>query len=124
MGQPLRNTQARPPAYWETIRDRIEAGKAIKVINQALNGDVLPAQQLNTAIFVINKMMPSLQAIAVQVEHKVAVSKDDLITQARAAGIDPALLFGTPATKPSITQEKTDSPADSLEGAPPPEIEE
>ena len=50
MGQPLRNSQARPPAYWQTIRDRIESGKAVKVINQALNGDVLPAQLLYSAL--------------------------------------------------------------------------
>jgi hypothetical protein len=95
MGQPLRNTQARPPAYWETIRDRIKCGKAVDVVNQALNGDVLPTQQLNTAIFIINKMLPSLQAIAVQVEHKVAASKEDLIARALARGIDPAILFCT-----------------------------
>jgi hypothetical protein len=122
MAQPLRNTQARLPAYWETIRDRIEAGKAIKVVNQALNGDVLPAQQLNTAIFVINKMLPSLQAVAVEVTHKSAASKEDLEARALAAGIDPATLFSIPATRPSITLEKTDSPADSLEAPPPPDM--
>ena len=57
MGQPLRYSKERPSAYWETIRDRIESGKAVKVINQALNGEVLPTQQLNTAIFLINKML-------------------------------------------------------------------
>ena len=108
MGRPLRNIQARPSAYWETIRDRIESGKAVKVINQALNGDVLPAQQLNTAIFVVNKMLPSLQAVAVQVEHKVATSWEDIQAQALAVGLDPSLLLDMP----SITQEKTDSPAD------------
>ena len=120
MGQPLRYSQVRPSAYWETIRDRIESAKAIEVINQALNGDVLPAQQLNTAIFVVNKMLPSLQAVAVQIEHKVAPSLPEIMARARAAGIDPATLFSTPATKPSITQEKTDSSADSLEGGTPP----
>jgi hypothetical protein len=109
MGQPLRNTQARPPAYWETIRDRIKCGKAVAVVNQALNGDVLPTQQLNTAIFVINKMLPSMQAIAVQVEYKVSASMSDLEARALAAGMDPAVLF---YTRPLITQEKTDSPAD------------
>ena len=112
MGQPLRYSKERPPAYWETIRDRIESGKAIKVINQALNGDDLPAQQLNTAIFVINKMVPSLQAVAVKVEHKAAASWEDIQAKARALGIDPATLISTPATKATITQEKTDSPAD------------
>jgi hypothetical protein len=118
MGQPLRNTQARPPAYWETIRDRIKCGKAVDVVNQALNGDVLPTQQLNTALFVINKMLPSLQAIAVQVEHKVSATLPELEARALAAGLDPEALF---YSKP-LTQEKTDSLVDSLEGAPPPEL--
>ena len=122
MSRPLRNSQARPSAYWETIRDRIECGKAVDVVNQTLNGDVLPAQQLNAAIFVINKMLPSLQAVAVQVEHKVAASWEDIQAQALAVGLDPELLFSTPATKPSITQEKTDSPVNASEAPPPPDM--
>ena len=108
MSRPLRNSQARPSAYWETIRDRIESGKAVKVINQALNGDVLPAQQLNTAIFVVNKMLPSLQAVAVQIEHKAAASWEDIQAQALAVGLDPSMLLDMP----SVTQEKTDSSVD------------
>ena len=120
MGQPLRYSKERPSAYWETIRDRIECGKAVKVINQALNGDVLPAQQLNTAIFVINKMMPSLQAIAMQIEDRTSTNLQDILNKAAALGISESELFSTPATKPSITQEKTDSPVGSLEVPPPP----
>jgi hypothetical protein len=112
MGRPLRNSQARPSAYWETIRGRIECGKAVEVVNQALNSNDLPAHQLNTAIFVINKMLPSLQAISVQVEHKASANWQDLQARALEAGIDPELLLATSAKKPSITQEKIDSPAD------------
>jgi hypothetical protein len=112
MGQPLRNTQARPPAYWETIRDRIKCGKAVNNLNQLLEGVKLDAQQERATYFTINKLLPSLQAIAVQVEHKVAPNKEDLIARALARGIDPAILFCKRVPRPSITGEKTDSPAD------------
>ena len=112
MAQPLRNTQARPLAYWETIRDRIKCGKAVKNLNKLLEGESLDPQQERATYFTINKMMPSLQAVAVQVEHKLSATKEDIIARALAKGIDPDLLFHRHATKPSITQEKTDSPAD------------
>jgi hypothetical protein len=112
MGQPIRYSKERPPAYWETIRDRIECGKAVQNLNQLLEGVKLDAQQERATYFTINKLLPSLQAIAVQVEHKVAPNKEDLIARALARGIDPAILFNSPHTRPSITQEKTDSPAD------------
>ena len=112
MGQPLRNTQARPPAYWETIRDRIECGKAVKNLNKLLEGVKLDAQQERATYFTINKLLPSLQAIAVQVEHKIAPNKEDLIARALARGIDPDMLFRNHQAIPAITQEKTDSPAD------------
>ena len=112
MGKPLRNSQARPLAYWETIRDRIECGKAVDVLNQALKGDELPTQQVNTALFVVNKMLPSLQAVAVQVEHRVAASWAEIQAKALEAGIDPESLLSPSAKRSSITQGKTDSPAD------------
>jgi hypothetical protein len=120
MAQPIRNTQARPPAYWETVRDRIKCGKAVKNLNLMLKGESLDSQTERATYFTLNKLLPSLQAIAVQVEHKVSASMSDLEARALAAGMDPEALFHS---RPSITQEKTDSPAESLEGPPPPELD-
>ena len=93
MGQPIRYSKERPPAYWETIRDRIECGKAVQNLNQLLEGVKLDAHQERATYFTINKLLPSLQAIAVQVEHKVAPNRDDLVARALARGIDPDMLF-------------------------------
>lgn len=109
MGRPhALEINGRPAAYRNQLSDRIKAGKAVKVLNRVLGGEVLPAQQVNVAMFIVNKLVPSMQAIAVQVEHKVAASWQDLHAKALAAGIDPSLLLA----RPSVTQEKTDSPAD------------
>jgi hypothetical protein len=119
MGRPhALEINGRPAAYRNQLSDRIKAGKAVKVLNRVLGGEVLPAQQVNVAMFIVNKLVPSMQAIAVQIEHKVSATLPELEARALAAGLDPALLFHG---KRSITQEKTDSPADSLEGAPPPD---
>jgi hypothetical protein len=109
MAQPIRNTQARPPAYWETLRERVAAGKAVEVLNSVLETDEkVSAQKVAVAMFYVNKLLPSMQAIAVQVEHKVSASMPDLTARALAAGLDPEALF---YSKP-LTQEKSDSPAD------------
>jgi hypothetical protein len=121
MGRPnALEINGRPAAYRNQLSDRIKAGKAVKVLNRVLGGEALPAQQVNVALFVVNKLVPSMQAIAVQVEHKVSATLPELEARALATGIDPSLLFNT--HKLSITQEKTDSRADSLEGAPPPDM--
>jgi hypothetical protein len=113
MGRPhALEINGRPAAYRNQLSDRIKAGKAVKVLNRVLGGEVLPTQQVNVAMFVINKLVPSMQAIAVQVEHKVAASREDLIARALARGIDPDMLFRNHQAIPSITGEKTDSPAD------------
>jgi hypothetical protein len=110
MGRPhALEINGRPAAYRNQLSDRIKAGKAVTVLNRVLGGEVLPAQQVNVAMFVVNKLVPSMQAIAVQVEHKVSATLPELEARALAAGLDPALLFHG---QPSITQEKTDSPAD------------
>ena len=109
MGRPhALEINGRPAAYRNQLSDRIKAGRAAKILNRVLVGEVLPSQQVQVAMFIINKMVPSMQAVAVQVEHKVAASWEDIQAQALEAGIDPSLLLA----RPSITQQKTDSPAD------------
>ena len=115
MAQTLRTSggAVKPLAYWETIRDRLEAGNAVKVVNGAIVGDttLLPSQ-IEIAWKVINKLLPSIQAISVEVSHKQAVSIDDLRHRAEALGVDPSQLL-TQAI--DSTAEKVDSVQDKLD---------
>ena len=117
MAQTLRTSggAVKPLAYWETIRDRLEAGNAVKVVNGAIVGDttLLPSQ-IEIAWKVINKLLPSIQAISVEVSHKQAVSIDDLRNRAEALGVDPATLLtqaiDSTAEKVESVQDKLDTP--------------
>ena len=115
MAQTLRTSggAVKPLAYWETIRDRLEAGNAVKVVNGAIVGDttLLPSQ-IEIAWRVINKLLPSIAAVSVEVSHKQAVSIDDLRNRAEALGVDPATLL-TQAI--DSTAEKVDSVQDKLD---------
>ena len=99
MGQHVRTSKSKPDGYWKTIQERIDCAKAVTVLNSALHGADQKPSQLNTAIFVINKMLPSLQAVAVEVTHKAASTQHDLAAEALAVGIDPRYLFDIPEKK-------------------------
>ena len=116
MTQSLRNNNgtAKPAAYWETLRDRIQAGIAVDNLNAMVSGTELPVQQERTTIFVINKLLPSIAAVAVEVSHKQAVSIDDLRNRAEALGVDPSQLLtqaiDSTAEKVESVQDKLDTP--------------
>ena len=116
MTQPVRQTAERPQAYWETIRDRIDSSKAVGVINDVLhkrNGvDVLQAQM---AWQVVNKLLPSVQAIHMEVAHKVSMTWDDIKSNALEHGIDPKLL---------ISQENPVPAQVDSDGGHPPDVDE
>jgi hypothetical protein len=123
-----RQGQAKPPAYWETIRDRINAGKAVEIVNKALDEQDVKQSALNTALFVINKLLPSPQAVMVEITHKTASSVHDLRARAESLGLDPNLLLSQPIdsinNSESVvhTQEKSIVPDTSI-GAPIPPVE-
>ena len=108
MGQVVRQTQAKPQAYWETIRDRIDAAKAVDVINKVLNGGAVSPQRAAMAWQVANKMLPSLAAVSVQVEHKVSANWQDIMSKALESGIDPNSLI--PQEKPVVLEHDSDTP--------------
>ena len=98
---------AKPPAYWETMRDRLNAGHAVTVVNKVIDGDVaITAIQSDMAWKVVAKMLPSIQAISVEVSHRQATSIDDLRNRAEALGVDPATLLSQVIDS---TAEKVDS---------------
>jgi hypothetical protein len=121
MGQTRSNGGvAKPQSYWDTIRERIDCAMAVDVVNKVMRGETVAEQRARYSFAVLNKLLPSMQAIAVQVEHKVAPNRDDLIARALSRGIDPAILFANHQAKPLITQDKLDSvPVDSEAPHPP-----
>jgi hypothetical protein len=108
-----RHGQAKPPAYWETIRDRIDTARASENLNLMASGTELPSQQERVSLFIINKMLPSLQAVAVEVTHRSAASMHDLHDRATALGLDPSMLLGD-ATLIESMPSTDDTPEDSI----------
>ena len=106
---------AKPAAYWETIRDRIDTGKAVKVVNGVIKGDAdITSLQADMAWKVVSVQLPRLAAISVEVSHKQAVSIDDLRNRAEALGVDPSQLLtqaiDSTAEKVESVQDKLDTP--------------
>lgn len=105
--------KGKPPAYWNTIQERIECGKAVKVVERALMGDkTLTDNQIKVALFLINKFVPSLQAVAVRIEDNRPTSWADLESLALSHGINPALLLDD---RSLIEGEVLDSPQESVD---------
>jgi hypothetical protein len=115
---------AKPPAYWESIRDRIDTGQAATNVNRMARGEELPSQVERVSLFIINKMLPSLQAVAVEVTHRSAASMHDLTDRATRLGLDPAALLGDSTllvTSDDTVQEDSITSADSIEAPLPPD---
>jgi hypothetical protein len=122
-----RRTNDRPEAYFENLRNRINAGQAVDLINKAMMElDVKPSA-LSTAVFVLNKMLPNFSAIAVQLETKAAVTLNDLADRANRLGLDPSLLLGQPIESieetVSSVPDKVVSCEDSSEAPLPPDVD-
>ena len=93
--------------------ERCNLANAVTVLNDALvSTKPLPHQKVTVAMFMVNKLLPSMQAVAVQVEHKVSADWKDIQAQALEAGIDPNLL---------IPQEKPLLPTTVSDGGVPPD---
>ena len=73
---------------------------------------------------VFNKLLPSLQAVAIQIEDSTAANVHDIMLKAQALGISESDLFSTPETNQLILQEKADSALVQLEGPHPPDVDE
>lgn len=114
MGQVVRQTKERPDAYWETLRERINAGKAVNVINKALKEQDVKPHALSTAIFVINKLLPSLQAVAVQVQQTESMSRHDIDALLLGTGLNPKLIEGFTDNNNDDNQEDTGELIDSV----------
>ena len=101
MGQALRATGMKDIAsHSATLRSRIQAGIAIDKLNKAIQGtEELSVTQFNCIRLAIDKCLPSLQAVMIEMNVNDSQSPADLIAQALAAGIDPRQLFDMPEKK-------------------------
>ena len=120
MPQSRMNGYAKPPAFWEAVRDRIDVSTAVTVVNEYLNGEDVAYARAALAWKVVEKQLPSIQAIAVEVTHKTADSLESLNDRAVRLGLDPSTLF----SQVTDTTEKIDSVQDTLEGPHTPDDEQ
>ena len=104
---PIRRGKFAPPEYWKSIRSRIDCSAAVTTINKTLQGEKIGHQQFQASIFILNKFLPNLSAIAVQVETNVSRDKTDLVAKALEHGINPIEVFGGLDGAPVTTKPKT-----------------
>jgi hypothetical protein len=123
MAHAVRNTRKRPPAYWETIRDRMAVGECIKVFNGYIKGKHDDSARARLAWDAMSAMMPKLQAIALDVGEVRPETREDISSLLAATGIRPeqawAAINGTPALEGEHVREKVE-PDQSLTEAPTP----
>jgi hypothetical protein len=132
MAQPLRSSALRPQSFWETIRERIDCAIAVDVVNGVIaDGNYqekpITVMQATMAWNVVNKMLPSLAAVQLQVADVRGTSMLDIKARANLLGIDPTLLLGAVSSDAidSVTndtcEDKSIAPADPIEAPLPPD---
>lgn len=85
----------RPEAYYKVLASRINTGRAVGVLNKMIDGQEVTAQQEKAALFVLNKFLPNLQAIAVQHSTDQPKTRDDIEALANQAGIPLQLIWNS-----------------------------
>ena len=123
MTQPIRQTAVRPQSFWDTVRERIDISVAVDNLNLMLVGKTVEPQVERSTLFLLNKTIPGLQAVAISIEDSTTTSMQDIMLKAQSLGIDESDLFSTPETKQLILQEKTESVLDQSEGGHPPDVD-
>lgn len=100
----------KPESYYETLKRRINAGKAAEVLKKMLDGEEVTAQQEKAALFVLNKFLPNLQAIAVQTHNEAPVTREDIESLALENNIPLAMIW-----KAVVNQELSESVNDAID---------
>ena len=88
MSQTLKRVQRVNSPYHHML-SIIDIGKAAHVMLRMLKGETVTVQQDRTAIAIFNKIVPSTQAISVQIEDSKPQHKSDIDNMLMQAGIDP-----------------------------------
>ena len=79
MPQPVRQTAARPQSFWDTVQERIEITVAVDNLNAMLVGATVEPQVERSTLFLLNKTIPSLQAIALQIDDTSTTSMAEIM---------------------------------------------
>ena len=114
MAQPVRSSAVRPQSFWDTVKERIEIALAVDNLNLMLAGEEQPPQVERSTLFTLSKAIPSLQAVAIDVQHHIPANWQDIQAKALEHGIDPKLL---------ISQEKDDCVQVDSDGGTPPDVD-
>ena len=123
----------KPEAYWIKVHQRMKVAKAVKVINHTLScPDDVSMKQLRAAEFIINKVCPQFQAIAVKHESNEPATLGQIEALLLQSGVDPKSVLPTPDGVPRETsepidvtpEEKTVSDQELIEGPGTPDMRE
>ena len=87
--QSLTKSRHRPGAYWEQIRDKLKTTEAAKVINRAIDGEPIEPLRLKACMYVVDKTLPNLQAVAMDVRTTQNNTMEDVNAKLLLAGIQP-----------------------------------
>lgn len=90
----------RKTARPEAIRAMMNVSQATHVLNAAVAGQPVKDVQLNAAKYVIDKFVPSLKAVAMQVSSTPSLKRADLEARMLSIGLDPVVFWQMIASNP------------------------
>ncbi len=91
-------------AHSEETRSRIRTGMLVERLQDFAAGHIkMTATQVNAAKTLLDRTMPTLQAVQLIVDRRVKENKEDLLQRAKALGMDTTALFSDTPVK-DITQ--------------------
>jgi len=87
-------------SFGYTLRKRIEAGKAVHLLNQLITGEVeeISLTRFNAMRVALNKCLPDLKAIELDITDKRQVTKEDIDQMLMEAGLNPDEEYRNPRT--------------------------
>lgn len=86
--------KARPQSFYDTVRERIDMTMAVEVVNDVLKGKDIPTMRANTALSLVMRAIPALQAISMQLDVTEPASRHDIDALLLSSGLRPDLLPG------------------------------
>ena len=109
--------------YPDTLRKRLKAGQAVHVIHQAIAGEPVTRIQLDACRILLNKVLPDLQAVALDVSSDKPETMQDVSAQLLLAGINPDDAWKLLQSQSNIIEGNSEAVPDSSEDPPTPESE-
>jgi hypothetical protein len=121
MGQPARYSESTMSSFGETLRQRIHSAKAVDKLNAAIAGEPITMVQFNSIRLAIDKCLPSLAAIMVEIKDDRPRTIHDLNAELLASGLD-ALDTGPQLIESTV--EKVEAVQENSQGGGCPEASE